>query len=544
MLDTLPQHIEDFMTLEWDGIKPFYAELEGEAVTPGNLTEWLAGWTRLYNRLEETGTRLYLAMAVDTADPEAERRFHDFLENVFPKTEAADQALKQKLLDSGLEPEGFAIPLRQMRADAAQYREENLPLQVEEQKLAVHHDKIIGAQTVEWEGEELTLEALKAVYEDPDRAKRSRAWRLEMDRWLADRETLNKQWVKFLAVRRQLAENAGFEDYRAYIWPQLGRFDYSPADCETFQQAILTEVVPAAARIYERRRARLGVETLRPWDVDVDPLGRPALRPFEAGGELEAKTARIFQQLNPQLAAYFETMRAEYLLDLDNRKGKAPGGFCMDLPVQKKPYIFMNAVGVHKDVRTILHEAGHAFHVFETAQLPYHQQNQYGMEIAEVASMTMELFTAPYLSTEGSFYSEADAARARIEHLEEVILFWPYMAVVDAFQHWVYTHLDEALDTDNCDATWARLWDQYRLGEDWTGLELEKKTGWHRKLHIHQSPFYYIEYGLAAIRGRSDLAEFPGGSRGGPGELPAGVEPGGHCHPARFVPGRGGETGV
>ncbi len=190
---------------------------------------------------------------------------------------------------------------------------------------------------------------------------------------------------------------------------------------------------------------------------------------------------------------------SESLLDLDNRKGKAPGGFCTDLAVEKRPYIFMNAVGVQNDVRTILHEAGHAFHVFETEHLPYHQQVQVGMEMAEVASMAMELLTSPYLAVEGSFYNEADAARARIEQLEEVLLFWPYMAVVDAFQHWVYTHPEAALSPANCDEAWSGLWDRFMVGIDWSGFEEEKATGWHRKLHIFQYPLYYIEYGLARL---------------------------------------------
>jgi oligoendopeptidase F len=187
-------------------------------------------------------------------------------------------------------------------------------------------------------------------------------------------------------------------------------------------------------------------------------------------------------------------------LDLENRKGKAPGGYCTFFPVSRRPFIFMNAVGLHDDVQTLFHEAGHAFHVFEKLHLPFHQQMNSPMEFNEVASMSMELIASPYLEEEmGGFYTPEEAARARIEHLEGIILFWPYMAVVDAFQHWVYDNHELATDPFNCDAKWAELWERFMPGVDWSGLEQEMMTGWQRKLHIHKYPFYYIEYGLAQI---------------------------------------------
>jgi oligoendopeptidase F len=321
-----------------------------------------------------------------------------------------------------------------------------------------------------------------------------------MQRWLADRETLNGLWGEFLAVRRKLAANAGYPDYLTYRWRQLMRFDYSPRDCAAFWAAIEDVVVPLARRLRERRRRQLGVETLRPWDLDVDPQGKPPLRPFQNAGDLESGAAAIFRRVDPQLGAYFQEMRDGGLLDLDNRKNKAPGGYCTTFNALRRPFIFMNAVGVHDDVQTLLHEGGHAFHVFESAHLPFLQQREPGAEFAEVASMAMELVGAPYLGAcDGGFYDEAEMARARAEHLEWMILFWPYMAVVDAFQHWVYEHAAEAADPAACDAQWQALWRRFQVGVDWSGLEQEEMTGWHRKLHIFTYPLYYVEYGLAQL---------------------------------------------
>jgi len=280
------------------------------------------------------------------------------------------------------------------------------------------------------------------------------------------------------------------------------RLDYTPADCRQFQDAIDEIAVPAARRMYERRRDRLGLDRLRPWDLDQDifPLQLPSLAPYGDVDDLQRKVGNIFQRLDPQLGKYFETMRSEGLLDLENRKGKAPGGYCTNFPVAQRPFIFMNAVGLASDVRTIIHEAGHAFHNFERFELPFAQQRVPGLEFAEVASMAMELLAAPYLSGgDQALYSEEDARRFRIAHLENILAFWPYMAVVDAFQHWVYANHQSTSDPASCDQKWLELWERYLPGVDWGGLDEEAKTGWHRKIHISIVPLYYVEYGLAQL---------------------------------------------
>lgn len=500
MLYGLPENIHDFMQWDWSQIQPYFEELEQRPLTADNVVEWLNDRAVLSQLISEAYSRLYVATTVDTTDTEAEKRYNAYIETVMPAGRIADQRLKEKLLASGLEPEGYEIALRNIRTQAELFREANVPLFTEEDKLRSEYDKIIGAQTVEWEGQERTIAQMRPFLLSNDRAVRERAWRLISERQLADRAALYDLWKQFLNLRRQITDNADMPDYRAYQWRSYNRFDYSPDDCLDFHNAIEEVVVPAAARIYEKRRARLGVETLRPWDTDVDPAGREPLRPFDDVKVLDDTTAAIFQRVDPELGGYYQTMRDEGLLDLENRKGKAPGGYCTGFEFSQRPFIFMNAVGTHQDVQTLLHEGGHAFHVFESSQLPPYLQIEVPIEFAEVASMSMELIAAPYLAREyGGFYSVEDAARARVEHLEGDILFWPYMAVVDAFQHWVYTHPEDALNPENCDSTWAALWDRFMPGIDYSGLEVEKATGWLRKLHIFQIPFYYVEYGLAQL---------------------------------------------
>lgn len=500
MIETLEVNAQEFSQWPWAKIEPLYQELLDRKLSQGNLESWLGDWTRLASLVHESLARLELAATLDTTDEQADQSFQRFLDEIFPPAQAMEQKLKEKLLASGLQPEDFEVPMRNMRAEAELFREENLPLLSEEKKLGSEYDKIIGAQTVEWEGKEVTVSQLRPVLQDLDRSRRERAWRLGAERQLADREAINRLWQELLSLRLRLAANAGLPDYRAYRWREMLRFDYTPENCEQFHQAIEAAVVPAAQKIYEKRRKQLGVDTLRPWDLEVDPLGREPLKPYQTIQELEEKGEAIFRRVDPQLGEYYATMRREGLLDLDNRKGKAPGAYCTEFLTIRRPFIFANSVGLHDDVQTLLHESGHAFHVFEIAHWPYHQQMEIGYEFAEVASMGMELLAAPYLTEDcGGFYTPADAARARIQHLESCILFWPYMAVVDAFQHWAYTHPEAAMDPVNCDAQWGALWGRFMAGVDWTGLEEEMKTGWHRKLHIYRYPFYYVEYGLAQL---------------------------------------------
>ncbi|HLV35143.1 MAG TPA: M3 family oligoendopeptidase [Spirillospora sp.] len=503
MFDTLPQNARDALDWSWSQFEPYYTDLQARELTAANAAQWLADWTCISQLVDEVATRLTVATTQDTTDKAAEAAYTCFLDNVRPAHSAAEQRLKEKLLASGLEPAGFEIPLRHMRAEAEIFREANIPLLVQVDKLGLEYDRIVGAQTVEWAGEEKTLAQAYAALEGLERDQREALWRLIAARHLQDRDTLNALWQQFLDLRRQIAANAGFASFRDYQWQTFGRFDYTPADCETFHAAIEEVVVPAATRVYQRLRQRMGVDSVRPWDMQRDnvfPPAHPKLRPFETTEQLETAAETIFNRVDPKLGAYFSTMRRESLLDLGNRKGKAPGGYCTHFLVEQRPFIFMNAVGSTDDVTTLLHEAGHAFHAFEVDRLPYMQQKSYPTEFAEVASMSMELLSSPYwAASEGGYYSDVDAVHARRQHLEHILLFWPYMAVVDAFQHWVYTHADAAMNPANCDAKWGELWERFIPGIDWDGLEDMKVTGWHRKLHIFQIPFYYVDYGLAQL---------------------------------------------
>ena len=389
-----------------------------------------------------------------------------------------------------------------MQAEKEIFREENLPLLAEEKKLVTEYNKLIGSLTAIWDGEEKTFMQMWALLYETDRAFRQHAWETREACILKERQDIDELWEKFMAVRLKIAQNANLPDYRAYMWKQKFRFDYSPEDCKSFHAAIEEVVVPAAGRVYEKRRQRLGIEAVRPWDIYVDPRGTTPVDPYKTMDEFKSKAHAIFQQVHPKFGEYFQIMMNEGLLDLESHKNKAPGAYSLGLHVAHRPFIFMSNIHTSLDVQTILHEGGHAFHEFERAHVNFYQrgENYLPAEFAEVASMGMELITSPYKTKEhGGFYSESEAARMMIELLEGIITFLPYMALVDAFQHWIYENPKEGSNATKCEEKWGELWDRFMIGIDYSGLEDARKTYWHRQSHIFESPFYYVEYGLAQL---------------------------------------------
>ncbi len=491
---------------DWATIRPIYDALEHESLGPDDVPAWLERWSDLEKQLAEARTRAYRAMTEDTADTDAERAYLHLVEDIGPKVRVAAQALKTKLLGvTGFEPGSeHAGMLERLRAEASIYRVENVPILTELTVLEASYEKIVGAMSVTIDGQELTLDAAGSQLLEPDRSRREVAWKAIHERWLEDRAQLDALFLKMLGLRRTLARNAGLRDYRAYMWQLYARFDYTPDDCLRFHDAIRKTVVPLTAKLLADDCTMLGYEEMRPWDFDarysLDPQGREPLKPFSGVQELIEGGTRIFRAVDSELGTQFAKMRAGFL-DLDSRAGKAQGGYCEYFPVTRMPYIFMNAVGTHDDVNTLLHEGGHAFHAFAFSQSqPLYWNHWSPMEFAEVGSMAMELLAHPYLERgQGGFYAPEDARRARTEHLKGILRFLPYMAIVDAFQHWLYADSPQDVSTKDLDAKWDELWDAFSPGVDWTGFEAVKCTRWHRQGHIFSAPFYYVEYGMAQL---------------------------------------------
>jgi oligoendopeptidase F len=412
-----------------------------------------------------------------------------------------------RLLESGLKLQQFDVPLRRIRSNAGIFREENLALKSECERLEAEFTALTGARSFDWDGRPLSQAEVVAKLSASDRETRERAWMALSECLASQRATTDRLWVELLGLRTRMADNAGFPDYRSFRWRELGRFDYTPADCRAFAAAIEEVVVPAVGRLAEKRRRGLAIDSLRVWDnflfARPDPKGLPALKPFESIRQLTATMERIFTNLDPALASYYRILEAEGLLDLDVRGEKAQGAYMEELPASGRAFIFASAVGSHDDVIALLHESGHAFHVFEAARWPYHHQSllEYTpMEFVEFASTAMELLASPYLDADrGGFYTHSQLAQARCDHLTQLVEFLPYGAVVDEFQHWVYENPEKALDTGKCDERWAALHRRFMPHLDWTGIEDTLRLCWRFQEHIVLAPFYFVEYGMAQL---------------------------------------------
>lgn len=481
----------------WASVEAEYAALENETLTSETIENWMARWSKLIDLVEEIASELYIRITTNTADEDAAAKWQQFTSHDEPNYRAATQRLNQKLLNSGLQPPNFSLQIRHLAGHVHIFRDENLPLITEEETLRVAYQKMIGAQTAHWRGKDLPLMSFNPILLDPDRAVREEAWHLIAKRRLQDRDQSSEIWAKLVQVRQKIADNADLPDFRAYRWFEEGRYDYTPDDCKAFAESVAEVIVPAVTRLNEKRRKALGVETLRAWDMGVEPSTEAPLKPFATGEQLAERMSQIFKRMDDHLGQYYDVLYKGGRLDLDNRLNKAPGGYCIWSELEV-PFIFMNASGTQNDIVTLAHEAGHSFHNFETRHIAYHHQLRPGREFTETASTTMELLTMPYW--EGTYYDGRDAARAQLQYFNAALPFFPLVAVVDLFQHWVYENPGLAQDAANCDAQWDSLRKRFLPDIDWAGLEVFGMTQWqHTPRHIFLSPFYYIEYALSKL---------------------------------------------
>jgi len=486
---------------DWKQINPLYDQLEARASdcnSAADLDRWTLDWSELSAAIEQDGAIRHIAMTCHTDDPEVEKAYLHFIEHIQPEIKPREFKLAQIFIGhpfrKQLPQRRYQVFDRDTNLSVELFRQENVPLQTEEAKLNQQYMKLSGSLTVKFRGEEKTLVQMGRYLEEPDRALRQEAWELVANRRLQELDNFENIFDRLVNLRQQIARNAGFKNYLDYIFRARGRFDYTIAHCERFHDAIEQEIMPVVRELQTARRVTLGLTALRPWDLAVDPLNRAPLRPFERVETMVDKTQRIFDQLDPSLAEGFRKMDTLRLLDLANRKGKAPGGYQETLAEARLPFIFMNAVGVHRDVQTLLHEAGHAFHALAAREENLHPYRSAPIEFCEVASMSMELLGNEFIE---NFYAAPEAKRARRDHLERVVEIFPWVATVDAFQHWIYTHPGHSREERR--AAWERLVTRFGGDVDWSGYEKARGYLWHRQLHIFTVPLYYVEYGIAQL---------------------------------------------
>ncbi|MCK8492057.1 M3 family oligoendopeptidase [Spirosoma sp. RP8] len=485
----------------WDDVKPLYDELLNRPIqNADDLKRWLIDRSELESYLSENFAWRYIKMTCDTANEELINSLNFFISEIQPPMTAYGNDLDVKAIDSPylsqLTDEGFAVMVRGMKKAIEIFREENIPLQTEIQTEERKYGAIAGAMTVTIDGREMTLPEASDLLQVTDRAVREKAWRKIWERRYQDHDALDGLFDRLRTLRHQVAVNAGFANFRDYSFAALGRFDYTPEDCFNFHSSVADAVVPLLDKLASDRKQRLGVEPLRPWDSKVDVEGRPPLKPFGTGTELIEKTITCFDRLDRSLGDDLRIMRAMGHLDLESRKGKAPGGYNYPLEEIGVPFIFMNATSSLRDLVTMVHEGGHAIHSFLTRDLSLKAFRNPPMEVAELASMSMELLSMDHWDV---FFDNPDELRrAKLQHLESIIETLPWVATIDKFQHWIYENPTHT-DADRRES-WIAIYDTFADKiTDWSGIEFFKSYLWQRQLHLYEVPFYYIEYGIAQL---------------------------------------------
>ncbi len=492
---------KDFSITTWELLEPYFLQLLNQPINnKQDLEQWLKDSSELEAIVSEDACWRQVRMTCDTENKQLEEAFNYFYMEIAPKMQPYADKLNRKLVEcpftKKLDAEKYFTYLRSINKSIDLFREENIPILAELNVMQQQFGQIAGKMTVEVNGKEYTLQQAGKFLENPDRKLREEVYFKVQNRRYQDRDALNELFNQLVERRHRIALNTGFSNYRDYKFKELGRFDYTAQDCFNFHEAVKLHIIPLVKIIYEEQRKSIGVDVLRPWDMEAEPEGIQPLQPFNNGKELTDKTIECFEQLNPFFADCLKKMNELKRFDLDSRKGKAPGGYNMPLAETGAPFIFMNAAGTLDDVTTMVHEGGHAVHSFLTHDLELTGFKEYGAEIAEVASMAMELFSMEHWTI---FFKDADELRrAKFKQLERVLTILPWIARVDAFQHWIYENPTHTVEERG--AKWMSLAAEYSSGLiDYSGLEQFRSYEWQRQLHLFEVPFYYIEYGIAQL---------------------------------------------
>jgi len=492
---------KDFTVTNWENLEPFFKELlERPIESKANLEQWLKDMSELEAVVSEDACWRQIKMTCDTTDKNLEEAFTYFCMEIQPKLQPYADALNKKFVYSPftkeLDEQQFFTYLRSVKKSIDLFREANIPIQAELSVMQQQYGAIAGKMTVEVNGQEYTLQQASKFLENEDRGLREEVYKKIQERRLQDKNAMNNLYTELIAKRHEIAINAGFANYRDYKFVELGRFDYSKEDCYNFHEAVKQHVLPLIEKIYEKKKQKLGLATLKPWDTEAEPAGIQPLKPFTNGTELYEKSVACFEKLHPFFADCLRKMNELKHFDLESRIGKAPGGYNCPLAESGAPFIFMNAAGSMSDVTTMVHEGGHAVHSFLSHNLELSAFKEYPMEIAEVASMAMELFSMNHW--ESFFDSEEELSRAKEHQLERTITIFPWIAIIDKFQHWVYENPTHTVEKRT--EKWMEILQEFSTNAiDFTGLETYRAIGWQRQLHLFEVPFYYIEYGIAQL---------------------------------------------
>ena len=484
-----------------EDLLPIYTELLQRPIySVADLEHWIWDKSRLDDFLSEEFSMRYIQLSQNNRDSAAAERYRFAIQHIYPHITLWEQKLNAKLIDcpftDALTDEAYLIYLRMVRNACQIFREKNVPLLTQVQLQTKEYGRIFSQMTIGLDGKQMTLQKAGFLLEERDRTKRAQVYQKINERILEDSGHLEDLFDELLDQRHQLALNAGFENYRDFAFRHLNRFDYSPQNCYDLHDAIKSEILPILNELYDLRKQKLQIDNLRPWDLNVDVMGENPLYPFRNTSDLVEKSIRCLSEIHPEFGSILSSMKEQNLLDVESRPGKSPGGYNIPLQVQRMPFIFMNATGSLNDVRTFMHECGHAIHFYQTRSFPLLSSRRFPSEVSELAAMTMELLAIDHW--EVFFPNRYELLRARINQLENVLKVLPWIATVDKFQHWLYLNPNHSREERK--ENWLEILHSFSSSVvDFSGLDRYLEFLWHKQLHIFEAPFYYIEYGIAQL---------------------------------------------
>ncbi|MFM6935257.1 MAG: M3 family oligoendopeptidase [Flavobacteriales bacterium] len=494
--------LDEHLKIEaWEDLKPYFDDLISRDISQlVDFENWLKDRSELDAVLEEDLAWRYIRMSIETNNESLANDYTFFVTKIQPELAPLEDTLNRKFMESPLRhnytDSAYKIYFRSIETQVHLFREKNVSIEAELNELAQKYGAISAAQSIEYNGETLTMQKASQLLKEQDEHIRKSVFDLIVERRRVDTTALDDLYSQLIAKRHELALNAGFENFRDYKFQSLGRFDYTKEDCFAFHEAIRMHIVPLVKEIQLKKLAFFQTAQFKPWNLEVDPEGKAPLKPFQTGKEMLDGCVQMLGNLDPYFADCLKTMEEMGHLDLDSKAGKAPGGYNYPLYEIGVPFIFMNAVGAQRDLVTMVHEAGHAVHSFLSRNLSLTGFKNLPSEVAELASMSMELLS---MTEWNHFYSNIDDLnRAKREQLEGILKILPWIAQIDAFQHWVYEHPTHSIAERH--AHWSKLSKEFGTGlTDWTGYEDQIETSWQRQLHLFEVPFYYIEYGIAQL---------------------------------------------
>ena len=492
----------EFAISNWENLTIYFDELMSRPINSlTDLKEWFIDRDEVESVVSEDSGWRYIRMTQYTDNAEYRTHYQDFVNNIQPHLAQVNDKLNRRAVNSewfhllATEP-GFNILARNLKKDIDLFREENVPLFTEISLAAQKYAELTGAMSIEWAGKQITLQQASVLLLEVDRAVRESVFYKIVERRLKDKDKFNELYSQLIQLRHQVALNAGFKNFRDYMFKAYSRFDYTPKDCFDFHEAIASEVVPLIEELSERRKQTMQLDTLRPWDKAVDEQGRPPLKAFDSAKDLTEKAIQCLNQLDPTFGKSLSIMNQIGHLDLDSRQGKAPGGYNYPLPEIGIPFIFMNATSTLYDLTTLMHESGHAVHNFLTGDLPLYEFKNPPMEVAELASMTMELISMEHWNV--FFPNPNELKRAVTKQLEGIVETLPWVATIDKFQHRIYEN--PTVDLELRKQNWNIIHQEFSDSvTSWAGLEMAKDFLWQKQLHLFEVPFYFIEYGMAQL---------------------------------------------